>query len=350
MKPTSTADLSTLLARLAEVRIGVVGDFALDCYWQVVPDAATTSVETGKATRPVSEQRYAPGAAGNVAVNLRALKCGTVKPFGVIGNDPWGHALRRLMQAQGIDDSGLIEQDEGWSTNAYVKPLVKGVEQARIDFGDFNELSARSSDRLLDRLSQAMPRLDILVINAQARSGIHTERLRRGLAGLIAASEGCRFIVDSRDSEGLYEGCALKINDFEAARHCGLPHGEEGVARSDLLTAAETLYARQGHPLFITRGAEGILVYDDAGATEIPAPCCCGEIDTVGAGDAALAGIAAATAAGATPCDAAVVGNLAAGVSIRKVRQTGSATPEEILSLYGTEAHFDEGSRVSVSE
>jgi len=339
MANTTLSDLTPLLTRLAEVRIGVVGDFALDCYWTLAPDAATTSIETGLSTQSVAEQHYSPGAAGNVAVNLRALTCGTVRTFGVVGADPWGRELGRILHTRGADTSGLIEQPEVWSTQTYIKPILNGDEQGRIDFGDLNRLSIDSADRLLDLLAQAIPELDVLVINSQAESGIHTERLRRGLTELIASSERCTFIVDSRDSEGMYPGCALKINDYEAARHCGIATTEESVPRADLLRAAEDLYAERGQPLFITRGAQGILVYDASGAAELPALPCTDEIDSVGAGDAALAAIAAATAAGALPTEAAIMGNVAAAVSVRKLRQTGSATPDEIVSLHRTAGH-----------
>jgi len=48
--------LEDLLARFPALHIGVIGDFALDCYWTVDPAAELPSVETGKPTRPVAEQ------------------------------------------------------------------------------------------------------------------------------------------------------------------------------------------------------------------------------------------------------------------------------------------------------
>ena len=66
----------------------------------------------------------------------------------------------------------------------------------------------------------------------------------------------------------------------------------------------------------------------------VPAVGVDGPIDTVGAGDAAMAGIAAALCAGATPAEAARVGTLAAGVTIRQLGTTGTASRAQIRDAF----------------
>jgi phosphoglycolate phosphatase-like HAD superfamily hydrolase len=58
-----------------------------------------------------------------------------------------------------------------------------------------------------------------------------------------------------------------------------------------------------------------------------------GATDPVGAGDSYLAGICASLAAKATPEEAAQVGNFVAGVTVAKLRQTGTASPAEVLQI-----------------
>jgi rfaE bifunctional protein kinase chain/domain len=321
----STAGLDKLLARFASLRIAVLGDLALDCYWTVDPAAAVPSVETGKPTRPVREQRYAPGAAGNVACNLNALGCEQVSVFGIVGPDPWGAELRRQLARPGIDTTAILVQEDDWFTTAYVKPHVNGEEQNRLDFGDFNRLADASTDALLSRLSAALAAVDTVIINAQARAGIHTPYLREQLSRLVAANPNHSFVVDSRAPETMYPGCVLKLNREEAARCCN--------RNSDATTLAAALFARRRQPVFVTDGAAGIAAHDAAGpatAAGLPAPA---ELDPTGAGDAALAGLTAALAAGGTAAEAAAIGNLAAAVTIRKLQQTGTATIAEIRQL-----------------
>lgn len=339
MNPLTPAQLEDLIARLPGLRVGVIGDFALDVYWTLNPEAALPSVETGRPTRPVSEQRYAAGAAGNVAANFAALGCGGVAAWGVVGRDPWGAELLRILRGLGVETAGLIEQDRDWATVAYAKPHVGGVEQDRVDFGDFNRLHDETAGRLLAALESALPGLDAVVINAQARAGIHSAEFRRRLADLIRARPDLLFAVDSRSPEALYAGCVLKMNDREAARECGrAPAPGSDVSREQARAAALELHGRQGRPVFVTRGAAGMVVCDASGAAEIPAVLLEGEVDTVGAGDAAMAGIVAGLAGGLAPVAAAGVGNLAAAVCAGKLRQTGTASPGELLALAKQEA------------
>ena len=57
------------------------------------------------------------------------------------------------------------------------------------------------------------------------------------------------------------------------------------------------------------------------------------KVDTVGAGDSYLAGAAGALAAGYSMQEAAELGALVAGVTVQKLFQCGTATPEEILHI-----------------
>ena len=132
------------------------------------------------------QQRYSPGGAGNVAANLVSLGAGTVRAFGVVGDDPFGREMLRVLSALGVEASGMLVQPSGWSTPVYVKPIESGVESNRIDFGAANSLDPAVGARLLESLRAALPSLDLVVVNQQLVHGIHTEAFRGGLAALIA--------------------------------------------------------------------------------------------------------------------------------------------------------------------
>ncbi len=132
----------------------------------------------------------------------------------------------------------------------------------------------------------------------------------------------------------------MKINDHEAARLCGTVRApEELVLREEALASARALYARFGKPVFVTRGSRGLVVVDQAGLCEVPGIQVLGQVDTVGAGDSALAGISLALAAGCDPVEAAQFGNFVAGVTIQKLNQTGTASPAEILTIGREQAY-----------
>ncbi|HVO40311.1 MAG TPA: PfkB family carbohydrate kinase [Spirochaetia bacterium] len=335
-------ELEALLTDARRVRIGVIGDFCLDAYWHLDPALSEISIETGLATRGVRAQRYSLGGAGNVANNLAAIKVASVSAFGVIGNDPFGREMARLLSAAGIDINGLLRQDSGWSTPVYIKPVEGETEQGRIDMGGANALDKITGDALLAALKNSLGRLDLVIVNQQLPRGIHTPDFRIGLASLVKGSK-VPFLVDSRSFSDAYDGALRKLNDREALRLCGLSWSSSApVHREVVERAAETLFSRWGTPLFVTRGPRGILVRDSAGTAEVPGLQIIGRIDTVGAGDSALAGIAAALAAGRDSRQAAEVGNFAAGVSVRKLFITGTASPEEILACAADAAYVHE--------
>jgi rfaE bifunctional protein kinase chain/domain len=323
--------LPRLLERIRSVRIGVIGDFCLDAYLCLDPAASEISIETGLPTLAVREQRYSLGGAGNVAANLRALDAGSVRVFGVAGDDPFGWQMLRLLEKEKVDVRGLLLQGEAWQTPTYTKPYEGERESRRIDYGNFNTLAPETTEALLANLEQAVAELDLLVVNQQLLHGIHTPALRSGLVELFGRHLGLPVVVDSRGYSEEFHGAMRKLNEREAARLVGYPQGGDGLERARAL--AEELYRRWNRPLFLSRGEFGCLVHDDSGCREVPGLALLGPVDPVGAGDTLLAGIAAALAAGEDPLGAAELGNLAAAVTVQKLRTTGTATPAEILAI-----------------
>ena len=55
--------LDDALSRVAKARVGVLGDFCLDAYWQIDPDRSERSVETHRPVQKVRFQQYSLGGA-----------------------------------------------------------------------------------------------------------------------------------------------------------------------------------------------------------------------------------------------------------------------------------------------
>jgi len=326
--------LQKILDDISAVRIVVTGDFCLDAYWFIDEAMSEISIETNQATRPVSLQRYSLGGAGNVANNLAALGIKDIRAFGVIGNDPFGAEMVRIMKATGIQTENLVIQEEDWYTHTYAKPYIGDQELNRVDFGNYNLLSKETADWLIGNLIHEIPESDLIIINQQVPSGIHTGYFKERLVELIAQFPDKIFIVDSRNFNDYYQGTIRKMNDTEAARLCGLNKKPgETVLYSEVLSSARELFKRYQKSLFITRGSKGSLAIDKTGIFEIPGLLILSKVDTVGAGDSYLAGAAATLAAGYDIETAAQIGSFVAGITVQKLFQTGTATPDEILGI-----------------
>jgi rfaE bifunctional protein kinase chain/domain len=326
--------LQKILDDITSVKIAVVGDFCLDAYWFIDEAMSEISVETNQATRPVRQQRYSLGGAGNVTNNLAAMEIKDVRAFGVIGTDPFGAEMVRIMKETGIQTRNLLVQEEIWHTHTYAKPYIDDKELNRVDFGNYNQLSKKTADLLISNLIHEIPEVDIILINQQVPSGIHTDYFKKRLLEVIRKFPEKMFIVDSRNFNDYYDGTIRKMNDTEAARLCGLnKNPDEVVLHSEVVASAKRLYERFCKPLFITRGSKGSLTIDQSGISEVPGLMIISKVDTVGAGDSYLAGAAATLAAGYDIGIAAKIGTFVAGVTVQKLFQTGTATPEEIFSI-----------------
>lgn len=315
--------LDALLDRLPAVRVAVLGDVCLDAYWQLEDSDANRSLETGQPVRVVREQRYAPGGGGNVAANLAALGVGRVEMFGLIGADLFGDELLRQLAATGVITRGMVRGPVGWQTPVYVKPYLGATELNRFDFGTGNPPAAAAWEEALKNFEAAAAQCSVAAINQQVIGGWPSEVVER-LAALIARCPKTLFLVDSRDHAETFAGGGLKLNLAEARQLLPSLKVESADAAPEL---ARALSGPRGAPVAITRGADGLVLAAGGEVFDVPGVELPGAVDSVGAGDAALAALAAGFAAGATPLEVATFANLAAAITTRQVRTTGKATP-----------------------
>ncbi|HOU13548.1 MAG TPA: PfkB family carbohydrate kinase [Anaerolineae bacterium] len=330
--------LEELLAGCARRSIGVIGDLALDTYWYADMTRAVLSRETPHFPRPIVREAYSPGAGANVADNLAALGVGRVVVFSVLGDDWRGALLRQVMAERGIDVRQLVVAPERF-TSAYIKPILTGYdsqqEDARLDFENVAPLAPALEDALLDKVQQQLPDLEALLVADQFEAnGSISDRVRESLNALASAHPDKFFLVDSRLRIGQYTTMFLKPNWTEAVAAVMPDRDPRSVPNEALPDVAAALSTRTGRPVFLTLAEEGALVYADGQARRIPAGPTRPPLDPVGAGDTFIAALAGALSAGANPWEAGTLANLAASVTVEKLNQTGTATPEEILARF----------------
>ncbi|MEP7055752.1 MAG: PfkB family carbohydrate kinase [Actinomycetota bacterium] len=319
--------VDAILGALPAAGVAVVGDFCLDAYWEVDPASDEISIETGLPVRRVVSQRYELGGAGNVAANLVAMGVGQVNALGWVGDDPFGDLLVAQLAALAIDTAGLRRR-AGHPTPVYVKRLSDGVETNRIDLVATGRLTDPEIEQFAADLAQAAFTVGVVVVNQQ----LPTCRDPRVVATINAAAADPAaplFVVDSRDAGHEFRAVALKINAYEAARLSALSGADSAATPAD---RASALSASTGKPVVVTLGDRGMVVADRGAIGVVPAVEVGGATDPVGAGDTALAGLAAALATAAEPLSAVVFANLAASIVVTKVHTTGTASASELRS------------------
>ncbi|GAB3538839.1 bifunctional heptose 7-phosphate kinase/heptose 1-phosphate adenyltransferase [Spirosoma fluminis] len=325
-------ECTALFDRIGDVKVGVIGDFALDLYYSIQTETGECSIETGEEVHWASQPKASLGAAGNVVQNLAALGIRQIYVFGCVGNDLFGREIRALFQQAGVQTKHLLAPASGWDTCVYTKPMQGNRELNRIDFGIRNELTDEAFNELLVALKQALAYIDVLILNQQfANPLLSQERVDR-LNGLVDAFPNVRVVADMRHVGRQIQGAILKVNTVELARFLGQNAPDEPNLDWCLQQGQQFRALRNG-PLIITRGAQGILYLDEHVTEVVDGLRLEGELDTVGAGDTVVAALAACMGAGAEPGQALEIANLAAAVTVQKLQQTGTASPAEILAL-----------------
>ncbi|GAB3492368.1 hypothetical protein GCM10027341_06420 [Spirosoma knui] len=318
--------------RIVDVKVGVIGDFALDLYYSIQTQTGEYSIETGEEVHWGSQPKASLGAAGNVVQNLAALGIRQIHVFGCVGNDLYGREMQALFQQAGVQTQHLLTPVSGWDTCVYTKPMQGNRELNRIDFGIHNELTDEVFNDLLVGLKQALAHIDVLILNQQFANPLLSEERVAQLNGLIAEFPNVRFVADMRHVGKQIQGAILKVNTAELARFLA-QHAPDEPDLNWCLKQGQQFRTLRNGPLVITRGAQGILYLDEHVTEVVDGLHLEGELDTVGAGDTVVAALAACLGAGAEPGQALEIANLAAAVTVQKLRQTGTASPTEILAL-----------------
>lgn len=339
MKAVDETRLDLILGRFPDIRLLVVGDFFLDKYLDLDRRLSETSLETGLEAFQAVGVRCSPGAAGTVVNNLRALDV-QVTALGVIGDDGEGYELRRALAAQGVDTGPLMVEPDRF-TPTYTKPMMREEdgqvhELNRIDIKNRSPLPDALQTRLIERLRDLAPACDGIVVADQvpeANCGVITDRVRAALSAVGRREPDLIIAVDSRERIGLFEGVILKPNAREALLATGRRPEAHG-GRADVEGAGLALYRRTARPVFVTIGAEGVLVFSGEGMQHVPGMPVSGPIDIVGAGDSVMAGIVASLGAGAQPAEAALVGNLVASITVQQIGTTGVASRQQVAERF----------------
>lgn len=323
-----------ILEKISKVKIAVYGDFCLDAYWQMDPDGSELSVETGLKAEAVSRHTYSPGGAGNIVANLAALKPGTIKVIGVVGDDIYGRELSGQLNILGADVASLIVQNEAFDTYTYTKKYYGDKEDPRIDFGLKNSRSQETDEALLQNIQSALESYDALIFNQQVSGSITNREFIDRANKLFASYENKIVVLDSRHFNSEFRSVYRKANEIETAALNGLQLSpQDNLSFSEIKRHAKEVYEKNHKPIFVTCGARGIVCMDESGLSEIPGILLLKKLDTVGAGDTTISALTLCLAAGISPPEAAEFANLAAAVSVQKLFTTGTASGQEITEL-----------------
>jgi len=332
-KTLSASRARQILNAATKTRVLVVGDVMLDQFiWggvsRISPEAPVPVVE-------FERESFMPGGAANVARNLAALNVST-ELFGMIGRDENGRYLKKLLCGQSIHCGGLLVH-AARHTSVKTRIVAHQQQVVRIDRETRDGLDARLTGRLLAEIKSKLPRTDAVIVGDYGK-GVVTQPLLNEIK-LLCRARGVWLSLDPKPVHHLQlAGFSLITpNRKETFELANLPdetrHANPLADQNLMLAAGRLLNELRPAVLLITLGELGMLLCQ-RGQKPVHIPTVAQEVfDVSGAGDTVIASFTLAIAAGASPLEAAVLSNHAAGIVVGKVG-TATASPEELLKSF----------------
>lgn len=314
-------------------RVLVVGDVMLDEFlWGTV---RRISPEAPVPVVAFERESFMPGGAANVARSLTALGAG-VELFGSVGKDDGAKKLRVLLKEDQVGSSGLKAVGDRMTTRK-TRVVAHQQQVVRIDRESRLPGDARMTRRLLAAVEKVIDGADAVIVG-DYNKGIVTQELLEGLRDLCQP-RGVWLSLDPKPAHRLeVSGMSLitpnRAELFELAGLADEARPANPLRDKNLLAAVKAVQAAfQPALLLVTLSEQGMLLAQ-RGAKPVVIPTVAREVyDVSGAGDTVIASFTAAIAAGASPLEAAVFSNHAAGVVVGKMG-TAVVTQKELAGSF----------------
>ena len=320
MREMDKEKLFQVIDGFSAVRILVVGDLMLDRFiWGKV---SRISPEAPVPVVCVTKESSNLGGSANVVTNIETLG-GTAVPVGLIGFDEAARALLKLLRERGVSQEGVVRSRQ-FRTIQKTRIIAHHQQVVRVDHEVDQPLDSRHRGQIEAR-ALALAAGTRAVIVSDYGKGVITPSLLEKLANTADRS---LLSIDPKDPnfEHYRNAHVMTPNQAEAERMSGTVIRDEAGLRR----AAEVIFHKSRcRNLLITRGEQGMALFQSPESLTL-IPTRAREVyDVSGAGDTVIATYTLALAAGATPHQAAVLANAAAGVVVGKLG-TASVSGDEL--------------------
>ena len=311
--------LSDLLDSFQGIRILVLGDLVLDEF--LFGEIRRVSREAPVLILDHTETACHPGGGANAIQNLFNLGAKVI-PVGIVGNDPSGRELLKILRSWEIDTAEIMVGPQ-WQTPTKTR-ILAGLPQSskqqvlRVDRGDRGGVPEGASAQILSSLRRRVGEVQGMLISDYGYGSIPAGEISAILG--VAKRSGLRVTVDSRNQLAAFHGITAATPNLEEAEKIlefRIGDDEQRLAEAgrNLLDRVET------EALLITLGSRGMGLFlkNQTGMERIPASGPRNPVDVTGAGDTVISVFTLGILAGGSFLEAAHLANIAAGISVMKL-------------------------------
>ncbi|WP_436489465.1 D-glycero-beta-D-manno-heptose 1-phosphate adenylyltransferase [Chitinophaga sp. ARDCPP14] len=318
--------IKQICAAEKKLSVLVIGDLLLDVYMKgeshrLCPEATAPVVE-------VNSRQYAPGGAGNTAINLAGFGV-NVTCLGITGNDAAGRQLQQLLSRHHINP--LLFSPPERRTICKTRLLAGTQLIARYDTGTETNISRETEDQVIDQLERIYADFDAVLL-ADYQKGLLTPRIISALERLQQRYQPF-LAVDAKNLSAYRDlhPSLVKPNSDEIARLLQLRLN--GTNRLEILQqAGEEIFSATGAGITaVTLDEAGALIFErDQLLLHTPAQKIL-HPQVSGAGDSYISAFTVACLHGADAAKAASVAGMAAAIAVSKAT-TAFCTSKELLA------------------
>ncbi len=311
-----------LIQKFSKVRICVIGDLMVDRFIRgkvsrISPEAPVPVVQ-------VKEEVDLPGGAGNVMMNLAALKAEVVC-CGVVGSDDVGDNLVRRFSELGIRTDN-VRRDAGRSTSLKTRVIAEHQQVVRFDRETVQNISPTIEKEFCNTLPSVIKSCDGVILSDYGKGMISKSILKCAINSARKHKKPVCVDPKIEHFQSYKKVSCITPNIHEAK---GGMHRLRVESKDDIIRLGKDILKALGcESALITQGEEGMTLFEKSRVTHIPAKA--QEVyDVTGAGDTVISVLTLALACGASAVDAARLSNLAAGIVIGKLG-TATVSPQEL--------------------
>jgi rfaE bifunctional protein kinase chain/domain len=317
--------LSALKSHFRGLKIAIVGDMMLDCYFwgevkRISPEAPVPVVEVGN-------EFYRFGGAANVALNI--LKLGGIPvPVGVIGYDNYGTIFKSLVTEASISEEGIIIDDER-PTTAKTRVIADSQHVVRIDKESKDYLNKKNQSKVIEYIEKNIKNFDGIILQDYNKGVLTTSVIEKIIQ--LADRNKVLITVDPKFNNFFHykNVTVFKPNRKEAEDVLGLKIRTE----EDIETAGNRILEKiNAKYVLLTLGEDGIAVFEKGKAPQKMETKARKVADVSGAGDTVISTLTMALAAGGDILEASYLANYAGGIVCEEV----GIVPIDLDKLFDT--------------
>jgi rfaE bifunctional protein kinase chain/domain len=319
----SSDGLSALLKKFQGKRLLVLGDFLVSRFVEV--SARKLAREAPVPAADYVGETLLSGGAANLANEVASLG-GSVSVVGTVGDDNYGLWLKEDLGRKGVETEGIVV-DKSRPTSLRTWIMVNRLHYLRIDQEVRKEVQIGITKEFVATAEKNIPDVDVVVLSDYDRGAITSSLI----SSVVAAARKAGKIVVAQPKDRHYMDFSgvtyVKSNLGEATHATGMAMVNETSLRNMGVNLMGRLDCKG---IVITRGEEGMTVFDREQITSFPLPFGRKSIfNKVGVRDAMTGVFSLAVAAGGSITEAACLSNIAGNVRSEKPR-TSPLTIEDM--------------------